>query len=360
MIWNGDGCMKHRIRSYTIISILLIGSLIIYSSGSGLAISTEEFFFNLPDEYETILPDPGTTPDSWFYGMTRVMENIDLFFTFDGKEKAEKLASLAELRLSELQSMVNKGKTEYVDELLLDYSNTLEESTQLLIQINESGENITDELHQMVITTFSQQDLLEHLKEYVPFKAQQILSTALNQTRQSNTQSMDLLSSVQPQVAAEITIRIAQKQFNQVQKNIGNTSMTLDKMFSLVNDSLELISIAQSKQINTTLIEELMTNLTHELLDDDCTLPTELGDEISDLLPSELSQYLNETFDLSEDDIENAIELIHSMSSDFDMNASDIDQLSELILDEEIVQELSNLNLSSLKDSHYLSWIKEL
>ena len=54
----------------------------------------------LPPAFQSDLLPAGVNPDSWFYGLKKFSENIDLFFTFDDLAKAEKLAYYAELRLA--------------------------------------------------------------------------------------------------------------------------------------------------------------------------------------------------------------------------------------------------------------------
>ncbi|MBS1266291.1 MAG: hypothetical protein MAG795_00258 [Candidatus Woesearchaeota archaeon] len=56
--------------------------------------------------------DPGTTPDSFLWGLERAIENIDLLLTFDVDEKIEKRLRYAEERLSEIEVMVDAGNVE--------------------------------------------------------------------------------------------------------------------------------------------------------------------------------------------------------------------------------------------------------
>ena len=60
---------------------------------------------NIPDEYDRALPSAGITPDSWLYGLKRLSETIDIFFTFNEQEKAEKYVRYAETRLSEVKEI---------------------------------------------------------------------------------------------------------------------------------------------------------------------------------------------------------------------------------------------------------------
>lgn len=59
---------------------------------------------------QTLLPDPGTLPDSPFYGLKRFFEGIGTAFTFDQEARATRSLELAELRLAETRAIAEKGK----------------------------------------------------------------------------------------------------------------------------------------------------------------------------------------------------------------------------------------------------------
>ena len=72
---------------------------------------------------ETELPDPGMTPDSPFYFLEIIAEEIGTFFTFGDLKKAERHAALAEERLAEVQAVIEKGKSELAEKNLEIYEN---------------------------------------------------------------------------------------------------------------------------------------------------------------------------------------------------------------------------------------------
>ena len=59
---------------------------------------------------ETSLPDPGTTPDSFFYFMDTLAENMALAATFDADAKIEKRLEIAQEKLAEARAMALEKK----------------------------------------------------------------------------------------------------------------------------------------------------------------------------------------------------------------------------------------------------------
>jgi len=95
---------------------LSITLIFLFSLGTGV----------LAQEIE--LPNPGLTPDSPFYFLEIIAEEIGTFFTFGDLKKAERYASLAEERLAEVKAVVEKGKPELAEKTLKRYEDQLEKS----------------------------------------------------------------------------------------------------------------------------------------------------------------------------------------------------------------------------------------
>jgi hypothetical protein len=77
---------------------------------------------------------------------------------------------------------------------------------------------------------------------------------------------MQILSYIQPEVAAEIHVRMAQKKLLQAQlymdaNNSDQLESILEQVQLMVNRSLNLTKHAQTKGINTITIEQLISNV---------------------------------------------------------------------------------------------------
>lgn len=76
----------------------------------------------------TELSNPGLTPDSPFYFLERISEEIRTFFTFGDLKKAARYTALADERVAEAEAVVDKGKPEFVEKTLERYEMQLNKS----------------------------------------------------------------------------------------------------------------------------------------------------------------------------------------------------------------------------------------
>lgn len=80
---------------------------------------------NNPSPAAPPIADVGLLPDNGFYGFKKFFENIDVFFTPDPVDKAEKQLAIAETRLAEAVIMAEQGKDAYVPQLVAEYNDNL-------------------------------------------------------------------------------------------------------------------------------------------------------------------------------------------------------------------------------------------
>ncbi|ENO12412.1 hypothetical protein MBGDC06_00070 [Thermoplasmatales archaeon SCGC AB-539-C06] len=152
----------------------------------------------------------GITPDSWLYGIKKFSENIDLFFTFDDIGKAEKLVYYAELRLAEAKELAENGKTEFVNDLVNEYKLNLENSNELVETAQQFGKNVTKVTGLIAVSTSIHVDILEEALQQVPDKTELSIQNDKNYSKEGNKRALNILEEVQPEVAAEIHLRIAE------------------------------------------------------------------------------------------------------------------------------------------------------
>ncbi len=79
----------------------------------------------LPDTPTQASIDPGTTPDSLFYGLSRTWEKVDLFFTFDKTEKAKKGLTYATEKIAQVHAMLKKKDTKAAAKALKGYEDDI-------------------------------------------------------------------------------------------------------------------------------------------------------------------------------------------------------------------------------------------
>ncbi|MBZ9578665.1 hypothetical protein KJA14_02335, partial [Patescibacteria group bacterium] len=108
---------------------LIITLVFLFSLGTGVLAQETEF------------PDPGLTPDSPFYFLEIIVEEIVTFFTFGDLKKAERYAILAAERLAEAQVIAGKGKPALTEKTLARYEDQLEKSMARVERAESKGEN---------------------------------------------------------------------------------------------------------------------------------------------------------------------------------------------------------------------------
>ena len=221
----------------------------------------------LPPAFQRELLPAGVTPDSWFYGLKKLSENIDLFFTFDVLAKAKKLAYYAEIRLAEAKELAENGKTEFLNDLFKAYKLNLENSNELVETANQFGKNVTKVTELIAVSTSIHVDILEEILQQVPEKTKLYIQNAINYSKMVNIESLDLMERVQPELAAEIHLRIAEKRLlkaqekSQVNKSEIVTNLILEYEERL-KKSCQIVEISKEIGKNTMNLERLITEAT--------------------------------------------------------------------------------------------------
>ncbi|MBL7084205.1 MAG: hypothetical protein ISS41_11350 [Candidatus Aminicenantes bacterium] len=146
---------------------------------------TSVFLFSLGTvvlAQETELPDPGLTPDSPFYFLETITEEIVTFFTFGDLKKAERYAVLAAERLAEAQAVIEKGKPESVEKALERYRMQLNRSMTRAEKAMNKGKNF-EEVMEVIAkagkTTSVHLEVLAEVYEKVPEQAKPAIEQAM-------------------------------------------------------------------------------------------------------------------------------------------------------------------------------------
>ncbi|HDJ96816.1 MAG TPA: hypothetical protein ENG45_01955 [Candidatus Aenigmarchaeota archaeon] len=213
------------------------------------------------------LPAAGIMPDSPLYVFKKLFEKLDLFLTFEEVAKAEKHLKYAEVRLAEAREMIEKGKTEYVDELLEEYEDNLEMANQIAKVAQKLGKNVSKVVELVAIATTMHLDVLEGVYEKVPEQAKPAIEKAMNFSKKGNKEALNVLKNVLPERAAEVNFFIAEKilakALEKANKGDVDNIDELMKEYSLrVNESSEFVKIAKSLGKNVTNVEKLVERTT--------------------------------------------------------------------------------------------------
>ncbi|NVM19918.1 MAG: hypothetical protein HWN80_19615 [Candidatus Lokiarchaeota archaeon] len=163
---------------------LLITSVFLFSLGTGVLAQ------------ETELPDPGLTPDSPFYFLEIIAEEIGNFFTFGDLKKAERHAILAAERLAEAQVIAGKGKPELTEKTLARYENQLEKSMARVERAESKGENtekVMEVLARVGQATSIHLEVLAEVYEKVPEQAKPAIENAMKVSVKGHEKAVEAL-----------------------------------------------------------------------------------------------------------------------------------------------------------------------
>ena len=166
-----------------IVSIIILSFLLL---SFGIQVSAQE----------ADLPSPGLTPDSPFYFLEMIAEEIVTFFTFGDLKKAERHAILAAERLAEAQVIAGKGKSELTEKTLARYENQLEKSMARVERAQTKGENtekVMEVLARVGQATSKHLEVLAEVYEKVPEEAKPAIENAMKVSIKGHEKAVEAL-----------------------------------------------------------------------------------------------------------------------------------------------------------------------
>jgi len=137
------------------------------------------------------LPNAGMTPGNLFYGLERASEKLELAVASSPVIGSEELAAKvranhAAERLSEAKKLADRNKTEKVQRLIDQYSDSMNRSVQLA---RKSGK--PEFAQRLKNVSRNQVQVLERKRERVPEQARKGIETAIENSRK-NREELDI------------------------------------------------------------------------------------------------------------------------------------------------------------------------
>ena len=171
----------------------------------GLSLLTS---FNFIQAQEIDLPSPGLTPDSPFYFLERIVEEIGTFFTFGDLKKAERHAALAAERLAEAQAIAGKGKPELTEKTLARYEMQLQNSIARAEKAQTKGQNTEEVMTRVGQATSKHLEVLAEVYEKVPEQAKPAIENAMEASLKGHEKAVETLKAKDAlgEIAEEISL----------------------------------------------------------------------------------------------------------------------------------------------------------
>jgi hypothetical protein len=254
------------------------------------------------------LPDPGITPDSMFYGLEKAFEKVQLTLARDEVSKARLRLELANERIAEGKSMVEKGKPEYLPDLVEEYEENLGKSQELAEAARAKGKQtfVVDEL--VAQATSVHVEVLEDVLEKVPEQAKPAIEKAITSSARGQEESLVRLGEVVPERSAELYLSIAEKRLirARIRAEAGDSEEAEDLVEEYnrkADRSLEMLKKAKTMGRDVTEVQEkvLAATSTHQ----------EVLQDVYDMVPEEAKEAIERAMEVSTRGKEEALQALN-------------------------------------------------
>lgn len=126
------------------------------------------------------LPKQRVAPGNPLYPLKKLYEKVQIWFAFSPEAKAALRLHYAQVRLSELNETIAKGKLQYAEKLKEDYENEINEAEKILKKTEALGRNVTALAEHVCNVTYKHVLVLERVWEKVPEQAKPAIEHAIN------------------------------------------------------------------------------------------------------------------------------------------------------------------------------------
>lgn len=181
------------------------------------------------------LPDAGMTPDSSFYFLDKLGEQIGMMFAFGTEAKTKKQIEIAEERLAEANELSETGNYVDLSGVIEEYNKTIGEAALNVAKSAQSGENFSQSLQELLVTTNSMsQTVLSRVYEQVPEQAKKGIENAMQ-----NSMKNDAVLQEDIQKMVNDSLKEVGKDVSGEVKNYGPGAVKKEDVQKMVNDGLE-------------------------------------------------------------------------------------------------------------------------
>ncbi len=274
----------------------------------------------MAEDNETILTEPGTTPDSVLYFLDVAADNLALAMTLNNDAKIEKQLEIAEERLAEAKAMAEKGdvkamkkaadrhgeimvklKTELKSIENGDSESELKKEIEIQQKINEHSDKIMEVRDGLKIKIKVKGDITAEQQELID----SILASLEGQTGEVKIEIENEKSKTKIKIKTE-TGKDGDELENEIEDELGITEEQRE-------DALEEIMDAQN-DLNKTLDKYEKMNVTP---------PNSIVDEINDLLAKAQEAFDAGDYEDAEELAEHADDLVDNLEDELEKSEHD-------------------------------------
>lgn len=253
------------------------------------------------------LPGPGITPDSWLYGLDKAFESLQMALTFDPVAKAGLHIQFAGERLAEAKAMIEKGRPEFVPDLVKEHEGNIDKSNEIAAVAQQVGRNITKLNELVALATSVHIETLEEIYEKVPDQAKPAVLKAKEVSARGQEEALRRLGEVIPERSAELYFEIGEKRLMEAREKAretkaGEATELVEEYEDKISKSQEMIEKAEDAGRNVTEVVERVSvaTSTHLLV----------LQEVYDRVPEEAKEAIERAMNVSAKGQEEALKAL--------------------------------------------------
>lgn len=171
--------MRRILSLSLLLPILFFGPFV--SAQEETSDETTEVLEQETADISSTLPNPGLTPDSIFYFLDTLGENIGLFFARSPESKAKKAFSYAEEKLAEAKDMTDKGKDKAAEKAVGRYGGYVGKATESLDKAKGLGRDVGALAENVSEATLKHQAVLSGVYDKLLAKGNEKAAEAVSQ-----------------------------------------------------------------------------------------------------------------------------------------------------------------------------------
>ncbi len=272
---------------------LLILLFLLFSIGIGILAQDSE------------LPEPGLTPDSPFYFLETIAEEIVTFFNFGDLKKAARYAALAAERVAEAHAVVEKGKPEFVEKTLQRYEMQLNKSLARAERAQAQDKSVKNVMEIVAEGTGKHLTVIEGILEKVSEKARTAATKAKEVSMTGQKNALRALAKEDPETATEINLKAAEARLKKAETKTeeGEIEEAEEAITEFENQHKfgeEISQIAQGFGKDITTVEQLVGRAT--------SIHLEILAEVYEKVPEQAKAAIEKAMEVSAKGHQRAVE----------------------------------------------------
>jgi hypothetical protein len=247
--------MKKKILTLMIATLFTVSGAAIQAKAEGQTSTTTATTSQVSTGTEVSYKDEaGVTPDSILYPIDKLIDEVQVIFTFTDGSKVETLLSNAEERLGESEVMAEAGNKEGAEEALKAYTETITEVNDKLDEVVKADADSEDtdkdeEVVKLEEATAEHQDssieILEDIKDEVGEDSEQILTKVIEM-------QIAKKAAVRAMVEARHELNDAKKEYNAAKVELKKAEKSGDE--EAVKKAEEALKVSE-ENLSTEKVE---------------------------------------------------------------------------------------------------------